>query len=195
MDTSSCCTCAKLLSALPHHAKESTSENSEKSPAPLPEPRRLGCCGRTICGICIHVRIFFFFSFVVCESTERPFIQISGLSTVVEMRCGNTERSARPRTRSTTNSHIEQQPICTLLPILPNLHGSLQLAPNRAQRPAVVRLRNSSNIPPAHRGAAAVQHDRRAATVSTRKGRKDGSGNNDHQRRLSDPPLPRPQAR
>lgn len=138
---------------------------------------------------------FFFFSFVVCESTERPFIQISGLSTVVEMRCGNTERSARPRTRSTTNSHIEQQPICTLLPILPNLHGSLQLAPNRAQRPAVVRLRNSSNIPPAHRGAAAVQHDRRAATVSTRKGRKDGSGNNDHQRRLSDPPLPRPQAR
>ncbi|KAI6351128.1 hypothetical protein MCOR25_010123 [Pyricularia grisea] len=54
MDTSSCCTCAKLLSVLPHYTKESTPENSEKPPAPLPEHRQLGCCGRTICGSCIN---------------------------------------------------------------------------------------------------------------------------------------------
>ena len=42
----SCCTCATLLTEVPRLAE------SEK---PFPSARQLDCCGRAICGCCIHV--------------------------------------------------------------------------------------------------------------------------------------------
>ncbi|KAK3504642.1 hypothetical protein B0T13DRAFT_443765 [Neurospora crassa] len=41
-----CCTCAKLLHLVPRFVQE-----TEK---PLPDDRRLSCCGRVICGNCIY---------------------------------------------------------------------------------------------------------------------------------------------
>ena len=43
-----CCTCARLLSAVPLY--------SEKSEKLVPQDRLLGCCRRTICGDCLLVR-------------------------------------------------------------------------------------------------------------------------------------------
>lgn len=44
-----CCTCARLLSVAPLY--------SEKSEKCIPQDRRLDCCGRTICGDCLLVRL------------------------------------------------------------------------------------------------------------------------------------------
>jgi hypothetical protein len=52
MAPEACCTCASLLAAVPR-----VSASSEK---PLPDHRQLDCCGRIICGDCIHVRFHSF---------------------------------------------------------------------------------------------------------------------------------------
>lgn len=50
-DSESCCTCASLLHNVP-----ATAPGSEK---PLPDPRRLPCCNRIICGSCLHTNARF----------------------------------------------------------------------------------------------------------------------------------------
>src|SRR5689334_23284800 len=44
-----CCTCARLLSDVPVY--------SEKTEKYLPQDRRLECCGRVICGDCLHASL------------------------------------------------------------------------------------------------------------------------------------------
>lgn len=48
MANESCCTCARLLAAIP-------SQFNEKTEKPLTYDRQLECCGRFICGFCIAV--------------------------------------------------------------------------------------------------------------------------------------------
>ncbi|KAM7192536.1 hypothetical protein V8F33_008297 [Rhypophila sp. PSN 637] len=51
MDQTACCTCATLLSQTPRVAPSSSSTEKQR---PLPDNRPLDCCGRVICGSCIH---------------------------------------------------------------------------------------------------------------------------------------------
>ncbi|GAB1320533.1 LysM domain-containing protein [Madurella fahalii] len=66
MPLEACCTCATLLSAVP------LVSSTEK---PLPENRRLECCGRTICGDCIQNNARF--------RSYCPYCQTSGRSPLV----------------------------------------------------------------------------------------------------------------
>ncbi|KAK4147045.1 uncharacterized protein C8A04DRAFT_9439 [Dichotomopilus funicola] len=59
-----CCTCASLLAALPRVC--STSEK------PLPDDRRLQCCGRTICGACIRKNNRFRSYCPYCQTSAEP---------------------------------------------------------------------------------------------------------------------------
>ncbi|KAH6624899.1 hypothetical protein B0J18DRAFT_410305 [Chaetomium sp. MPI-SDFR-AT-0129] len=59
-----CCTCASLLAALPR-----VCSSSEK---PLPDDRRLQCCGRTICGACIHKNNRFRSYCPYCQTSAEP---------------------------------------------------------------------------------------------------------------------------
>jgi len=65
MASEACCTCASLLSGVPRFAP-----GSEK---PLPNDKRLDCCGRIICGNCIHKNPRF--------AGYCPYCQTSGRST------------------------------------------------------------------------------------------------------------------
>lgn len=59
-----CCTCARLLSAVPAYA--------EKSEKLLPRDRRLECCGRVICGDCLHKNTRFSTYCPYCQTTTTP---------------------------------------------------------------------------------------------------------------------------
>ncbi|KAL2129122.1 hypothetical protein VTI74DRAFT_8199 [Chaetomium olivicolor] len=63
MSQAACCTCATLLTA---GSRVSTS--SEK---PLPDDRRLDCCGRIICGDCIHNNVRFLSYCPYCQTSGR----------------------------------------------------------------------------------------------------------------------------
>ncbi|PNH41243.1 hypothetical protein VD0004_g5870 [Verticillium dahliae] len=68
-----CCTCAVLLATAPRYTS-----GSEK---PLPEPRALPCCNRTICGSCLYTNARFALYCPYCQtSTAAPPLP-SGLRT------------------------------------------------------------------------------------------------------------------
>ncbi|AEO57698.1 hypothetical protein MYCTH_2304187 [Thermothelomyces thermophilus ATCC 42464] len=85
-----CCTCASLLPAVP---RVSSSSPSEK---PVPDGRRLSCCGRIICGVCIHNNPRF--------SSYCPYCQTSGaplpLSDRFEVRPRRSEAEAELQSES-----------------------------------------------------------------------------------------------
>ncbi|KAK4216100.1 hypothetical protein QBC37DRAFT_280265 [Rhypophila decipiens] len=70
MDQTACCTCATLLSQTPRVAPSSSSSEKQR---PLPDNRPLDCCGRVICGSCIHKNPRF--------DTYCPYCQTSSSST------------------------------------------------------------------------------------------------------------------
>ncbi|KAK4123775.1 hypothetical protein N657DRAFT_572785 [Parathielavia appendiculata] len=63
MSQGACCTCASLLDAVPR-----VSSSSEK---PLPDDRQLDCCGRIICGDCIHRNPRFLDYCPYCQTSGR----------------------------------------------------------------------------------------------------------------------------
>ncbi|KAH6850191.1 hypothetical protein B0I37DRAFT_444259 [Chaetomium sp. MPI-CAGE-AT-0009] len=65
MSHTACCTCASLLAAVSR-----VSSSSEK---PLPDDRRLDCCGRTICGACIHRNRRFLSYCPYCQTSNQSF--------------------------------------------------------------------------------------------------------------------------
>jgi hypothetical protein len=65
MSQAACCTCASLLAAVPR-----VSSSSEK---PLPDDRQLDCCGRTICGACIHRNRRFLTYCPYCQTSNQSF--------------------------------------------------------------------------------------------------------------------------
>ncbi|KAH6636582.1 hypothetical protein F5144DRAFT_601315 [Chaetomium tenue] len=65
MSQAACCTCASLLAAVPR-----VSSSSEK---PLPDDRQLDCCGRTICGACIHRNRRFLNYCPYCQTSNQSF--------------------------------------------------------------------------------------------------------------------------
>ncbi|KAM7215704.1 hypothetical protein V8F06_008898, partial [Rhypophila decipiens] len=69
-DQTACCTCATLLSQTPRVAPSSSSSEKQR---PLPDNRPLDCCGRVICGSCIHKNPRF--------DTYCPYCQTSSSST------------------------------------------------------------------------------------------------------------------
>ncbi|WYZ40466.1 hypothetical protein EsH8_IV_000807 [Colletotrichum jinshuiense] len=66
MDNEACCTCAKLLASVPRH-----SAATEK---PLPDDRRLECCGRVMCGGCIHNNPRFSSYCPYCQTSSAPSV-------------------------------------------------------------------------------------------------------------------------
>ncbi|KAL0931727.1 uncharacterized protein CTRU02_212680 [Colletotrichum truncatum] len=65
-DSSACCTCAKLLNFVPRYHS-----STEK---PLPDDRRLDCCGRIICGDCIHNNPRFASYCPYCQTSSAPSV-------------------------------------------------------------------------------------------------------------------------
>ncbi|KAJ9150817.1 Thiamine biosynthetic bifunctional enzyme [Pleurostoma richardsiae] len=65
-----CCTCATLLSKVPRHSE------SEK---PLPHDRRLACCTRVICGLCVHNNSRFASYCPYCQISTTPSTLPQGL--------------------------------------------------------------------------------------------------------------------
>ncbi|KAJ9132666.1 Thiamine biosynthetic bifunctional enzyme [Coniochaeta hoffmannii] len=66
-----CCTCARLLSAVPLY--------SEKSEKLVPQDRLLGCCRRTICGDCLLKNPRFESYCPYCQITSTPSLLPQGL--------------------------------------------------------------------------------------------------------------------
>ncbi|KAH8909646.1 hypothetical protein BR93DRAFT_924627 [Coniochaeta sp. PMI_546] len=66
-----CCTCARLLSAVPIY--------SEKSEKILPRDRRLECCRRVICGDCLHKNTRFETYCPYCQTSTTPSLLPQGL--------------------------------------------------------------------------------------------------------------------
>ncbi|KAK1983709.1 hypothetical protein LZ30DRAFT_780379 [Colletotrichum cereale] len=66
VDGEACCTCAKLLAAVPRH-----STATEK---PLPDDRRPECCSRVICGNCIHNNPRFASYCPYCQTSSVPSV-------------------------------------------------------------------------------------------------------------------------
>ncbi|KAI9701043.1 MAG: hypothetical protein M1836_001712 [Candelina mexicana] len=62
MAEEACCTCARLLSSI-------SPQYDEKTEKPISQDRRLECCGRSICGNCIHDNPRF--------ATYCPFCQVA----------------------------------------------------------------------------------------------------------------------
>ncbi|KAK4044027.1 hypothetical protein C8A01DRAFT_43186 [Parachaetomium inaequale] len=94
MSQAACCTCASLLTAVPR-----VSSSSEK---PLPDDRRLDCCGRTICGACIH-RNTRFLSYC-------PYCQTSGQSPLSSRLKTRRRRSEEPEPESEPDSESDPPP-------------------------------------------------------------------------------------
>ncbi|KAL2181672.1 uncharacterized protein P884DRAFT_281868 [Thermothelomyces heterothallicus CBS 202.75] len=90
MSQPACCTCASLLPAVPRVSGSSPSEK------PVPDGRRLSCCGRIICGVCIHNNPRF--------SSYCPYCQTSGaplpLSDRFEVRPRRSEAEAELQSES-----------------------------------------------------------------------------------------------
>ncbi|KAF3347550.1 UPF0357 protein [Verticillium dahliae VDG2] len=68
-----CCTCAVLLATAPRYTS-----GSEK---PLPEPRALPCCNRTICGSCLYTNARFALYCPYCQTSTAATPLPSGLRT------------------------------------------------------------------------------------------------------------------
>ncbi|KAL2201295.1 hypothetical protein P885DRAFT_25496 [Corynascus similis CBS 632.67] len=89
MSQPACCTCASLLVAVPR-----VSSTSEK---PLPNERQLSCCGRIICGACIHNNPRF--------QSYCPYCQTSSASPV-----GSRLKTRRRRSEAESGSDSESNP-------------------------------------------------------------------------------------
>ncbi|WPJ63068.1 hypothetical protein SMAC4_13617 [Sordaria macrospora] len=84
-----CCTCATLLSSVPRFVPD-----TEK---PLPDDRRLSCCGRVICGNCIYNNPRF--------SSYCPYCQTPSSSSSASYPIGTSPNPRGPKYRSAPSHH------------------------------------------------------------------------------------------